>query len=531
MKKSSFELLKILALSTSWRNRLKYCKDSKKKNRIIGEITAYVLLGGLLLAYCAAIGIFYGQSGFGEYLPAVSALIVSIFTFIFTLIKTNGYLFKFKEYDTLMSLPFEAREVAGCKFLYMYMKSALMDVGISVAMLLGYGIYVRPAFWVYPVWIVLALFVPIIPMLIAAFLGFLVAAVSSGFKKKNAVQIVFTFVLVLLVFVFRYGIEYVMKNDSTDEIITSLSDYIGKIGRFYFPMKWFEDAIVRGKISGILLLIGVSIALFEVIFLIVGKSYREINSKLKSHSASKKFKLKEQKVKSILNTIAFKEFKRMTGSVIYFVNSAMGEVIVLIASIAVCFVNLKGVLGEMFGGDPADLERYYPLVPIIIYLMVGMVATTVMSPSLEGKNFWIMQSLPITKKDIYKGKMLFNLYLTVPAMAIGTICVSISAGLQPLYILLSLILGFILLLFSTAWGCVCGIKHINLEWENEIEVVKQGTALMIYMLPNMFGTMLLIGLEVALANVLNPYLILLALIAVAAALATLCYRRVLALAK
>ncbi len=35
----------------------------------------------------------------------------------------------------------------------------------------------------------------------------------------------------------------------------------------------------------------------------------------------------------------------------------------------------------------------------------------------------------------------------------------------------------------------CGLTHIKLEWENDIEVVKQSTATTLYLLPNMFITM------------------------------------------
>ena len=44
----------------------------------------------------------------------------------------------------LMSLPIEARTVAGCKFLYMYIKSLPWYLSISLAMLIGYGVCAAP---------------------------------------------------------------------------------------------------------------------------------------------------------------------------------------------------------------------------------------------------------------------------------------------------------------------------------------------------------------------------------------------------
>jgi ABC-2 type transport system permease protein len=121
-------------------------------------------------------------------IPVICALTISVLSLVFTFFKSNGYLFNFKEYDMLMSLPFEAKTVAGCKFLYMYIQSLPWYLSISVAMMIGYGIYAHPFILVYPAWLILSLFLPIIPMLASSFLGFLIAKISSGFRKTNMIQ-------------------------------------------------------------------------------------------------------------------------------------------------------------------------------------------------------------------------------------------------------------------------------------------------------------------------------------------------------
>ena len=127
--------------------------------------------------------------------------------------------------------------------------------------------------------------------------------------------------------------------------------------------------------------------------------------------------------------------------------------------------------------------------------------------------------------------MLFNMVLTVPFMAFAVLCMCISAKTPVLDTVLYLILGFTLCAFSTAWGCVCGVKHMRLDWENEIEVVKQGAAVAIYMLPNMFAVMGLIVLVVFLGTRMDHRLLALVLILITALLAILSYRRAIALAE
>ena len=127
-------LIKTLLLSTSQRNILKHTTDKKKKRKIIGNTVGTVVLYAMLIAFCVAICIGFGKFGFIGAAPQMCALTVSAMAFILTLLKTNGYLFNFKEYDMLMSLPFETETVASCKFLYMYLKSLPWYLSISVAM-------------------------------------------------------------------------------------------------------------------------------------------------------------------------------------------------------------------------------------------------------------------------------------------------------------------------------------------------------------------------------------------------------------
>ncbi|MBQ3660582.1 MAG: hypothetical protein II907_00870, partial [Firmicutes bacterium] len=140
-------------------------------------------------------------------------------------------------------------------------------------------------------------------------------------------------------------------------------------------------------------------------------------------------------------------------------------------------------------------------------------------------------SLPLEKKTLYQGKMLFNMYLTVPFMAFATLCMCISAKVPAAETALYLLEGFVLCAFSTTWGCVCGVRHMRLDWENEIEVVKQGTGVAIYMLPNMFVVMGLVVLVVILGLRMDHKLVALLFTLIAGLLAALSYRRVMNLAK
>ena len=524
-------LLKTLLLSTSGLNIYRHTRDRKKRGRIVGNAIGMAVLYLMLMAYCAAMCVGYGQYGMIGAAPTLCALTVSLLAFVFTLFKTNGYLFGFREYDLLMSLPFEARTVAGCKFLYMYLTSLPWYGSIALAMLVGYGIYAHPPVIVYPLWLLLSLFLPVMPMLAAAFLGFVIARASAGFKRKNLIQTVLTLVFVLFCFSLRFIIDDLFRNDKVQATLETTARMTADAARFYPPVGWFSDAVTGLSASGTLLLIGLSIALFAAVFAVVGRSYRQINSALRSHAAAQRFRMTPQRQRSVVQTIAFKELRRMTGSTTYMVNTGIGVILATLVSVITLVVGPDRIIAVVTNGAPVDSVMLRPAIPFIVYFFIGMVATTACSPSLEGKNYWIVQSLPIEKKALYQGKMLFNLELTVPFMALSTLCLCAAARVPAPEAALYLIQGLALCAFSTAWGCACGVRHMRLDWENEVEVIKQGAAVAIYMLPNMFVVMGLTVLSVVLGLRTDHRLLALGFTLIAAVLAALSYRRVLRLSK
>ena len=531
MKNKNLVLLRTLLNSTSQRNAYKYCRDKKKRGKIIGNWIGYGILFLMLMTYCIFTCIGYGKLGKTEVIPGLTAVTIGALSFFMTLFKANGYLFNFKDYDMLMALPFKVKDVAGCRFIYMYLKDLPWYGGISLAMLIGYGVYAEPGFLTYPVWIILTAMLPVVPMLAAAFIGFIIAKIGSGFKKKNLVQIVLTFAFIILIFASRFIVEEVFKQNKVNDVLLSVSDIMKNIEKMYPIAGWFRRAVTEFSPLDIVLLIAVSAALFEVVFVLVGRAYRRINSLLMSHGASGKYNIKNLRKRSVVQAVAHKEFRRMIGSTIYVTNAAVGEVLCFVAGVAVLFINIDQVISKITNGAPVTKEMLFPAIPIIVYLLVGMVSTTPMSPSLEGKNYWIVQSLPISRKKLYQGKMLFNMYLTVPFLVFTTICISIAAKVPLLNTVLYLILGIILCGFSTVWGMICGIRFMKLDWENEVEAVKQGSAVVLYMFPNLIATVGLIVLVVVLGIKIDHNLITLIMIIVMTIVDIVCYKKALKLAE
>lgn len=506
MKNRNLTLLRTMLRSGSLFNIIKYSRDSKKRGRAFGTIAGICILFAVMLFYVLMMCYGYSRVGLQEAIPAMCALIISAASFFLTILKTNGYLFAFKEYDMLMSLPFRPSEIAGTKFAYMYIKSLPWYLGISLSFLAGYGIFARPGIAAYPIWILLSFFLPLIPMIAAAGIGLVIAKIGSRFRKTNVVQTVLVFTFVFLCFGVQIALQTSAQNgdaQSFSRVMTTVSDVVDAIAGYYIPVRWFYDAVSSDNIAvlviGIALLVLVSIAFLAAVVFLIGRRYREINSALKTHAAKRSGKGKSRS-RSVRGTIAYKELKRMLGSTVYLTNAGVGLIMAFVLGVAALFVDMDTIIAEITSGSPLTTEMVIPAIPFIVYFLVGMVSTTTYTPSLEGRNFWILKSLPVSRTVVYQGKMLFNMYLTVPFMVWATLCLCISARTGFLTTVLFLVQGLVLCSFSTVFGCVCGIRFMRLDWENDVEIVKQGAAITIYLIPNMFVTMALLTVAVILGG-------------------------------
>ena len=504
MKSNGLVLLKTLLMSTSDINIVKTTKDKKKRSKAIGNMIGKGFLYLLVLAYGILAAIGYSSLGMEDALPATAAISVSAMAFIFTMIKANSYLFGFKEYDMLMALPFSEKSVAGDKFLYMYMKSLPWYVVISLSMMIGYGITAKPGILAYILWVVLSFVLPIIPMLLASFLGLLFAKIGSGFKHWKIVQSILIFIFIIACILSRFLIESLIRSGAIPDILNDFSETSKVAGTYYPPIRWFEESILNYRISDMLLLIGLSIVLFELVFILFAKNYKKINTSMKTSVAKRSYKVTKLKTRSIVRSVADKEMKRFFGSIPYLTNMGVGYVLAIVMGIVSLVIGMEGIISGITQGAPITKDMIKIAIPFIVYFMTGMTSTSTASPSLEGKNYWIVKSLPISTGDLYKGKILAALYLAVPSQVISTILICISMRTTVLEAVLFIIAGIVFCTFSAVFGCVTGIRFMKLEWENEIEVVKQGAAVGVYMLVNMLLTMALLVGSVALGFVMNP---------------------------
>ncbi|MBQ7506093.1 MAG: hypothetical protein IJT05_02090 [Lachnospiraceae bacterium] len=475
-------LIRTLMKATGSFNRMTRETDKKAKGRNIASFVGILVLYALLAVFCVSMSVLMSMFGNGDMAPVLVGTVISALGFITGLLRSNGYLFAARDYNTLMSLPFTEGTIVTAKAVTMYLHNIPFSLVISFSSLVGYSIVNGPNAATILLWVILSFFVPLIPMVIGALIGAVSTMVSSGFKHKSVIQSVLIFGLSIFFIVGSQLISRSMSPDMLEQTMATMTRITDSVGKVLPTVGLFSRALTEMSFVSALILAAVSTAVFELVFFLISRNYRKINTKLLHRHKGKDYTLTTQKSSSVLKAIVFKEWRRFVGSSVYLTNIGMGQLLGLLVTVLFAVLGPDAIITFITRGHAVEYKYVIPIVPAFLYFLICMGNSAVVSLSLEGKSFWILQSLPIPRSTVYRGKMAFNILITLPFFYLGCIVCGIRLHASAPDILLSLLVTTGFTLFSTVFGILLGIRFMNLSWENEAEVVKRGTAMSIYII-------------------------------------------------
>lgn len=527
MKNKFTTLLKIQFLNQSVWNQLRYEADKTKKRNAIGGMVAIACIVLLLAGGSFLTGWAYGILGMAHILPGVSLAVLSIVILIFTIIKANGFLFAFHDYDLLMSLPVKPQWIISCKFMYMYINNFFISIGVLLPMSVVYMFFETPDTVLAGavtalMWILLAVSAPLLPMTIGSLFSTIAVAVSTKSRFKVFFQVVISLVFILLIIV----LEISFGSSETDAELFQQLENMGvqlqhQMHRIYPVSALVDNAINHCSILSMLAFLLLSAAVYFLFVKLVTTKYNAINTALTAKRKRKHYQMTDQKSRQVVWAIVHKEFKRFTSNVPYLMNNGIGMILVLLFSIVCVVVGIDRFVDDsvlsIIRGDIAGA------LPFLFLMVLTMSCTTSASLSLEGKNLWIIQSLPVSSRTVLQGKMLFNFLLLLPAGVVLCATLVYTVKLKIWYFFLYLLVTVVMIAFSSIFGMWMNLLFPKYEWENEIEVVKQGMSVMLGIFGNILIQMVLMGVAVVLCVVWNPVFTLLFISIVFALLSFLLY--------
>lgn len=404
------------------------------------------------------------QVGQQELIPAYMVAVSNFSILFLTIFYSNGILFGSRDIETLLSLPLKSSDIISSKFMFMY----LLNFLIGFMFMLPGGIV-----WVLNgslnvlqiiLYFTSMIFVPLIPMCIAACMGMIVVAVSSYFKRKNVIALIFSFVMIGII---GYIAVSAMKSGNEDSIEIMLSKQITAL----YPISGlFVQHTNFPMYIGMGLFIAFSTAVFYIFVKIVAMKYGLLNTLAKTTSRYSDNKTSYNR-KSIFLALYKNEMGRFLSSYMAVLNAGLGVILLCVFSIFLLFNSVEQI-GESSGIENIN-EYLSNFAPLFIASMLLLSCPAASAISLEGKNIWILQSSPVKVKMILNSKIAVNLTLHLIGYMISMFAFTLKLDMNFIQVINLIIVPICYSIFITVIGISLNKKYPNYEWESEMMVVKQ----------------------------------------------------------
>ena len=452
-------------------NVFRHTKDKKERAKKLALAVAYMFVA-VVVAFCIGGTTFgYVFLGLEELVPAYLIMLCSLIILFFSIFKAGSVIFQKNAYDILSSLPVSQSAIVVSRFVRMYMENLVLTMLVMVPAMVVYGVMVGPQVTFYIIGMLVTLFIPVLPITLSVFIGGLITAISSRMKHKSIVSAVLSIAIVIGVMACTASMP-AMEEEFSVDMLKNMSGIVSQlIESIYPPAVWLGDAMLQGDFVMCLGCIAVGIVLLVGVICMVSVKFHWICRGLYSTSAKHDYKMGSLKKSSVLGAMYGRELKRYLSSGAYVTNTIIGPILVVVFAVSILVMGIDNL--ESMMGLPIDVSG---LIPFVIGGICSIMPTTCSSISMEGKEWWIVKSLPIRTKELLDGKLLLNLSLILPFYVVSEVLLIIALRPDVMELLWLIVIPAIMITFSSVFGLFINLKLPVFNWENEVYVVKQSAS-------------------------------------------------------
>ncbi len=467
-------------------------QDKKKgKRRSKSGMVLLVLLYAVLFAGLGMVFYFVGDmlcaplltEGLGWLyfvMMALIAIFLGVFGSVFT---TYASLYLAKDNALLLAMPIPPSRILMVRLFGVWLWGCIYEAIVFIPALLVYwtAVGIHGVFGVLMVLAGILLFfaLSVFVLTLACILGWVVAKISAKLQRKS-----FVTVLASLAFFALYYYGYSRAYAALQAIVSNAQSVSQRVKGFAYPA-YLMGRAGEGDYLSLLLFTLLVAALFALICFILCRSFLPMATANKG-AAKKAYKETPAKKKSVAAALLAKERRRFFTSATYMLNCGLGTIAPVVVAI------LALIKGPWLKQMLMDLGMSNALMAMLACAIICMLSTmndiTAPSVSLEGKNLWLLQSLPVSAWQALQAKLKLHLLLTVGPVLLCGLCVALV--LRPGLFLggMIVVLPILFVFFFAALGLVLNLKMPNLQWKDETVAVKQGFGVLL----NILGGWLLV---------------------------------------
>ena len=458
-----------------------YFYDAKKnkKRSTVSTVLFFVffvllmvgLLGGLFTALSLSICDSLVPLGLGWMYFALIGLIAVLLGTFGSVFNTYAGLYLAKDNDLLLSLPIPVRSIILSRLLSVYLMGLLYSGVVTIPAAIVYLIKAPFSAGAPVGGLLFVALTSAVVLILSCVLGWVVAKVSLKLKNKS-------FITVLLSLVFFGAYYFVCFRWQT--ALQSFLQNAAQIGvslQKIYPL-YVIGLSGTGSWGAMAAVTAVVLALLALTWRLLSGSFLRIATSSGSTAARPARTARETAQRSVYGAVRAKEFRRFFASPTYMLNCGFGAILLPIAGVLALVRSraLMAMLAQM-GSVPAELLTV--LIPAVVALLAAMCPIAAPSVSLEGKNLWLLQSLPVTPWQVLRAKLTVQLLLTVVPVAVCLVCAALAIPMTVAELAMLTAVSLLFTAFSALLGLFLGLRMPNLTWTREIIPIKQSASVAI----------------------------------------------------
>lgn len=416
---------------------------------------------------------------------------------------TQSELYNAKDNELLLSMPIPPSLIVLSRAAYLLLWNFVFGGVVALPALtvhiLFYGIGGTLVF------ALALLLIPFVSLAVSCLLGWLLSLLFSRVRHKNLLTLLgmLLFLGVYFAFCFRTDAVFSYIEESLGELVAVLTPILG-------PFNWLGEAIASGNVLSGVLFFATLIAVVAVAYLFVSRTYIGILTS-KRGEVKRVYREKAEKAKSPIVSLVMREIRQFFSAPFYIVNEGLGLFFSL--AIGILFLMKSGDLLGMLTSNP-DLGGFFtsfflPILPTalasVLCLLGSMCVISAPSLSIEGKNLWILQSLPLRGGDVLCAKAYAHIAVALPFFAVSSLLLTVGlAGVMQLGffdVLALFLLPFSFNCLTAFIGIALNFAFPRFDYPTLAAAVKSGASVVL----TMFGMMLLAFLVGALAYVARGF--------------------------
>ena len=486
-------LIKSQIINSSGINKLQ--KSMSKGERLKAGLFAGMILFVILIIfsqmtlYAWVISDFLVEKDMKDVLIIIGVALSMLLCLFMSIYKGAGYLFAFKDFDLLMSLPVSRTAILASKLFMIVITNIGLSLLLGFPYLMVYGIKTSQGAAYYLAALLILTLSSLVPLTLGSLLSLLLGKISSKSRHTNLLLIIGSFVVLALFMVGMFSL-----NSLTTSKIENLVNLIRSVKAFYYPFGLYTDALANLNIVSLLIFSLISIIVFVAFIWLFSKSFKAINSSMQEKYKASNYKMTELNVQTTAVALLKKELSFYFSSYIYVINTGFGAIMMPLITVLLIINGSK--LTSMIKMLPMNIPISL-LVTLSMALCVSLSCTTSPSVSLEGKNLWIIKSSPLKVIDIFNSKILMNIVVTAPILLICSTILAAAFRFTFVEYLLSIAVGLCYCGFIAVIGLIINLHFPKLEWNTQVTVVKQSASVLIAIFSGFVAILLPVGIFAA----------------------------------